>query len=167
MILRVLTKDDAPEFSRLRLQAIKDSPIAFLQTESEFRSLTDLEVEQWISPNENKITIGAFDDDGRMLGMAGLKRELGIKVSHKAFVWGVFVTPEARGTRIAYQMMQMIIEEAKKLPELIKLILKVSDRQIQAKKLYSSLGFIQYGKEMKAVKIDNCYYDELLMCLDL
>ena len=42
----------------------------------------------------------------------------------------------------------------------------VSDN-IKAKKLYKSFGFLTYGTEQKAMKIDNRYLDEYLMVLYL
>jgi RimJ/RimL family protein N-acetyltransferase len=37
----------------------------------------------------------------------------------------------------------------------------------QAQRLYKGLGFLQYGLELRALKQDGRYYDEVLMAKDL
>ena len=52
--------------------------------------------------------VGAFYDS-RLIGMAGFYREKGLKSRHKGRVWGVYVTPEARGGGIGRKMMQALL----------------------------------------------------------
>ena len=47
------------------------------------------------------------------------------------------------------------------------LCLTVVASNAAARRLYSSVGFKEYGLERRALKIDDKYYDEVLMALPL
>ena len=47
------------------------------------------------------------------------------------------------------------------------LLLGVVVTQMAARQLYASLGFVVYGREARATKVDEQYYDEEFMVLDL
>jgi ribosomal protein S18 acetylase RimI-like enzyme len=167
MQVRVLTSADVEAFRVLRLEAINDSPAAFLQTEESFKATLLADLGSWIEPTENKATIGVFDDAGKLLGMAGFRRDSGPKIDHKAMVWGVFLTPSARGLGIGKKLMQALIEEASRRPDIVLLYLAVAESQISAKALYESVGFKTYGREPKAVRVGDRFFDEDHMSLDL
>jgi len=38
---------------------------------------------------------------------------------------------------------------------------------LNARRLYTSLGFVEFGLEKDALKVDGTYYDNILMALDL
>ena len=61
--------------------------------------------------------------------------------------------------------MEAIIEIARHRVELVQLTV-VRDNE-QARHLYASLGFREYGVEKNALKQDGRYYDEVLMAKDL
>ena len=167
MKVRILTSTDTNAFRALRLQAIQDSPAAFLQTEVEFKVLNTAELEKWIEVSENRVTVGAFDDNGLIIGIAGLRRESGDKIRHKAQVWGVFVVPEARGKGVSRMMMNTLISEARLRVGLSHLCLSVAESQFSARALYKSIGFQTYGIEPRALWIDGHFLDEELMIYDL
>ncbi len=167
MQIRVLTGADVEAFRVLRLEAINDSPAAFLQTEESFKATLLANLGSWIEPTENKATLGVFADAGKLLGMAGFRRDSGPKIDHKAMVWGVFLTPSARGLGVSKKLMQALIEEASRRPDIVSLYLAVAESQVAAKALYESVGFKTYGREPKAIRVSNKFFDEDLMSLDL
>lgn len=167
MYVRPLTRSDVGEFRALRLRAIEDSPAAFLQTSDDFAAMTALELEKWIEQSEDRVTVGAFDSEGRLIGLAGIKRDGGFKNRHKAMVWGVFVSPEARRIGAGRTMMEALFEEARKREGLLQLHLAVAESQTSARALYERLGFWCYGKEPRAVRVGEEFFDEYLMFLDL
>jgi ribosomal protein S18 acetylase RimI-like enzyme len=167
MQIRVITTADVEAFRILRLEAINNSPAAFLQTEESFKATLLADLGSWIEPTENKATLGVFDDAGKLLGMAGFRRDSGPKIDHKAMVWGVFLTPSARGLGVGKKLMQALIEEASRRPDIVLLYLAVAESQIAAKALYESVGFKTYGREPKAVRVDAEFLDEDHMSLDL
>ena len=56
------------------------------------RMLRSSDVEDWLS---SSLVIGAYVG-GRIVGMIGLKRELGDKHEHKGFMWGFYVERDYR-----------------------------------------------------------------------
>lgn len=167
MQIRVLTSADVEAFRVLRLEAINDSPAAFLQTEECFKATLLTDLASWIESTDNKATLGAFDDRGRLLGMAGFRRDSGPKIDHKAMVWGVFLTPSARGLGLGKKLMRALIDEAARRPDIVLLYLAVTESQSAAKALYESVGFKTYGREPKAVRLGDTFLDEDLMSLEL
>ncbi len=51
---------------------------------------------------------GAYAE-GTIVGMAGLRRQVGQKDSHKAYVWGMYVQPDCRGTGIGSALLHELI----------------------------------------------------------
>jgi len=66
---------------------------------------------------------------------------------------------------IGRRLIEAIIDLARHRVELIQLTV-VRDNE-QARRLYASLGFLDYGLEKNALKQDGRYYDEVLMAKNL
>jgi ribosomal protein S18 acetylase RimI-like enzyme len=77
----------------------------------------------------------------------------------------MYVRPDARRTGIGRRLIEAIVELARDRVELVQLTV-VRDNE-QARRLYASLGFLEYGIERNALKQDGRYYDEVLMAKDL
>jgi ribosomal protein S18 acetylase RimI-like enzyme len=86
-------------------------------------------------------------------------------MAHKGAIWGMYVRPNARRTGIGRRLVEAVIDLARDRVELIQLTV-VRDNE-QARRLYASLGFREYGVEKNALKQDGRYYDEILMAKDL
>lgn len=89
-----------------------------------------------------------------------------MKRRHKAWIWGVFVAPAARGRGIAKCLMQAAIQRAKSIPGLEMLLLTVAVDQPAPRKLYQSLRFRSFGVEPRGLKIGNASHDEENMVLE-
>jgi ribosomal protein S18 acetylase RimI-like enzyme len=77
----------------------------------------------------------------------------------------MYVRPDARKTGIGRRLVEAIVDLARQRVELVQLTV-VRDNE-QARRLYASLGFLEYGVEKNALKQDGRYYDEVLMAKDL
>ncbi|MEW6645498.1 MAG: GNAT family N-acetyltransferase [Pseudomonadota bacterium] len=159
--IRRLAAADAPDYRTIRLAALARDPDAF-------GSVYDLEVARPLSAFAERLTsstvFGAFLGE-RIVGMAGFKAESGPKDGHKAFVWGLYVRPSARGQGIAAALMQAVITEARLSVE--QLTLAVVEGNAAALALYRKLGFAVYGIEPRALKTEGGYRNEVLMALAL
>jgi ribosomal protein S18 acetylase RimI-like enzyme len=100
-----------------------------------------------------------------VVAIAGFAIQQGQKRAHKREIWGMYVRPDARRTGIGRRLIEAIVELARHRVELIQLTV-VRDNE-QARRLYASLGFLEYGIERNALKQDGRYYDEVLMAKDL
>jgi ribosomal protein S18 acetylase RimI-like enzyme len=169
MLIRPLTEDDASAFREVRLRALQDHPEAFSSSASDFaqRPLSHL-VERLRNEGQHpdNFTLGAFIA-GDLVGMMGLVRDRAEKLQHKAFIWGVYVAPEARKRGVARALMLETIARARSLDGLEQLYLGVADYNTPARSLYLALGFETYGTEPRAMLVDGRYVDEDLMLLRL
>lgn len=166
MQIRRLTPVDAACFHQLRIAGLRDAPIAFGASveEEQARSLDD--VAERLSLHPDRGVFGAFMGD-ELIGTLGLGREGAAKLSHKGFIWGVYVAPAARGTGAGRALMKAATEFAKAVPTLLQLNLVVYVGNTSAIKLYESLGFEVYGREPAAIMVDGVLYDDFHMRLAL
>jgi ribosomal protein S18 acetylase RimI-like enzyme len=161
--IRQLTEADADAvlYRDIRLEALRANPEAFGST----FEIEDAQSLSWFSARlVSSILLGAFRDM-KLVAIAGFAIQQGQKRAHKGEIWGMYVRPDARRTGIGRRLIEAIVGLARHRVELIQLAV-VRDNE-QARRLYASLGFLEYGIEKNALKQDGRYYDEVLMAKDL
>lgn len=167
--IRRLARDDGPAFHDLRQRALRDHPEAFLSAPDEdLVQSGEQAAERLAGPQgapDNGI-VGAFLD-GRLVGTVGFVRETRAKTRHKAFIWGVYVAPEARGQGLGRRMLDAAIAALRAVPGIEQVHLSVSTATQAARKLYASAGFIGWGMEPRAMAIGDRRIDEEHMVLML
>ncbi len=163
---RLLTEQDAAVFQALRLRALQESPDAFATTSDEFRQETLASIAERLQlegDRPERFVLGAFEEEGRLIGIVGLMRETMSKMRHKAIIWGMYVAPEGRGQGIGKQLLQELLKRCAALPGLEQVHLSVIITNEAARHLYTSTGFQVYGREPHAFKQGEQYLDEELM----
>jgi RimJ/RimL family protein N-acetyltransferase len=166
MHIRRLTPSDAATFQLLRLAGLQESPSAFGSSfgEEQGRSLSAIEERLAVEPDSG--VFGAFE--GQVpVGLAGLRKERRRNFAHKAFIWGMYVAPAARGNGIGRALLLEVLALARSVPELRQVNLSANAGNTAAVRLYESAGFRAYGCERSAMLIDGQPQDEVLMCLRL
>jgi len=162
--IRRLTEVDAVDaalYRDIRLEALRTNPEAFGST---------LEIENaqplsWFSDRLGSSTVlGAFRD-GELVAIAGFAIQQGQKRVHKGAIWGMYVRLGARSAGVGRRLVEAILDLARQRVELVQLTVVRNNEQ--ARRLYASLGFLEYGTEKNALKQDGRYYDEVLMAKDL
>jgi ribosomal protein S18 acetylase RimI-like enzyme len=155
--LRRLSPEDAALFREIRQEGLERDPDAFSST-------FEIESAQPLSFFAERIgraaVFGAFRGP-ELLGVAGFVVQQGPKHGHKGTLWGMYVRPEARRGGIARKLVETIIEHARSRVELIQLSV-VSDNHA-ARRLYTSLGFEEYGIDRRGAKYRGEYHDDVLM----
>jgi ribosomal protein S18 acetylase RimI-like enzyme len=156
-MIRLLTTADAARYREVRLEGLTLHPEAFSST-------FDRESEKPLPWFADRITqgnvFGAFDGD-ELVGVAGCRLQDGPKVSHKAALWGMYVRPAARSSGLGRRLVEAVVNHAAERVE--QLQLSVVAANDDACRLYRNMGFSEYGREMRALKQDGRYYDEILM----
>lgn len=160
-----LTADDAERFQALRLQGLRECPGAFASSPEDEAVLPMNEVAHRLSAVAGqKVVLGAFVD-GMLVGLTGLMRESHRKLRHKAFVWGVYVTPSARRGGVARALMGQALATARDEFGVRQVLLGVNERNTAALTLYQRLGFEVFGRERDFMLIDGLPQHELHMAL--
>ncbi|MGY4479953.1 N-acetyltransferase family protein [Bradyrhizobium sp. USDA 3364] len=160
--IRRLLPADAALYRDIRLEALRLSPEAFgsaYETESAHPV-------EWFAARlaGGTVMLGAFRGGG-LAGIVGFIAEQGPKRQHKGALVGMYVRQQARRAGVGRVLVEAALELAAQTVELVQLIVVKGNEP--AFRLYQSMGFVAYGLEKHALKIDGRYYDDILMAKDL
>ena len=165
--LRLLTPADAAAFRDIRLRALREDPVAFTNSVEEFSHQTlDKIAARFRSDPAESFMLGAFQDR-KLVGLVGFYRESQLKLRHKGSIVSMYVAPEARGHGLGRALLRDAIRRVREIDGVEQLLLGVMVTQTAARQLYESLGFVVYGREARASKVGEQYYDEEFRVLDL
>jgi RimJ/RimL family protein N-acetyltransferase len=166
LTLRRLERQDVAAYRALRLAGLRESPDAYGSSADEEEALPMSVFEDRLAATTQHAIFGAFDA-ATLVAVVGLHREPKAKRAHSANVFGVYVAPPARQQRVGRLLMQAAIDWASAQPGLRQLRLCVNAGNHAAIGLYTSLGFVSFGREPDAVNVDGRFHDELHMALRL
>jgi RimJ/RimL family protein N-acetyltransferase len=161
ILIRRLGMSEAAAYREIRLEALRCSPEAFGST---FEAERIRPLERFAEQLSNCTVFGAFRST-EIVGMAGFMVREGAKDAHKGMLWGMYVRAGSRNAGVGRRLATAVIDFAREQVELLQLAV-VRDNE-PARRLYASLGFVEYGIERKALKQNGRYYDEILMAKDL
>ncbi|MGC2037103.1 N-acetyltransferase family protein [Paraburkholderia caledonica] len=164
MLVRLLGTQDAPSFHSLRLCGLREAPTSFASSYEEEVDRSAEVIEAQLATRNDRGVFGAFEDS-RLIGIAGLGRENLRKLNHKAFLWGVYVAPDMRGLGVSKKLVAEVLTFARSIPDITQVNLTVNANNPAAIRLYTSLGFEQFGREHNSLMVDGRMYDELHMSL--
>ncbi|PAD82688.1 GNAT family N-acetyltransferase [Niallia circulans] len=165
MEIRQLGPDDAEAYFALRLEALQTNTEAFGSSYEEEKDYPLSRTQSRLSDPASYVC-GAFVEKD-LVGIVTLMRETKKKLSHRANIYAVYVTPKCRGKGVAKHLLKATIEKSRDLQGIEQVYLAVVAENAAAKKVYQAFGFETYGIDRKAIKINGKYYDEELMVLFL
>jgi len=156
--LRRLTVDDAEAFRDIRLEGLRLTPQAFTAalSQEEVRPLD--EFRRWM---ETHHVLGAFDAGGGLQAVMGLHLSDSPRTGHIGEIWGVYLREGARGTGLARRMLTTLVDAARGRVEALQLGVGVYNTP--ARRLYASAGFVDVAYMPRVVRVEDVYYDEILM----
>lgn len=160
---RLLTPEDAPSYVCIRLEMLADAAWAFLSSPGDIGNTVAVVAERLGQP-ENEI-VGVFSADGGLLSVAGIRRSDRVKTRHRAHVWGVYTTPGARGQGFGRDVVQAAVGVAMSWAGVEQVALSCSARATAALAMYLDLGFVIWGTEPDAMRVDGVSADEVHMTL--
>lgn len=178
-----LTPAHAEAYVALRREMLLDSPRSFGASPGQDKG-SDLEHMRTALGQPEFAVVGAFEGVGgaggdgmrganspKLLAVAAVLREAPIKRRHIAKIWGVYVTPSARGRGLAKLVVQGAIDAARAWGEgdaqaggkqsvgngggvrVEQVQLSVSETAPVARAVYESLGFVTWGIEPDALRV--------------
>jgi ribosomal protein S18 acetylase RimI-like enzyme len=157
--IRRLLAADAEGYRSIRLAALADAPEAF---GSDVATESASPVDAFANTLRSGYVAGAFAGE-RLVAIAGFRALEREKTRHRGDIWGVYVAPDARGTGIGRRLMEHVLDYAR--TQVLQVHLAVTASNAAAVALYEHLGFIRYGTEPRALKVNGRYLDEHLMVL--
>lgn len=119
-----------------------------------------------LADSREQAVFGCFEGEN-LRGMAGVIRSSRLKQRHKASLWGMYVSPQARGKGAGRALLEAAIDQARAWPGVQQLHLGVTDAAVAARKLYEAAGFRIWGREPRALQWAGLFVDELHLVLDL
>jgi GNAT superfamily N-acetyltransferase len=156
--IRPITRDEAPVWRALRLEAMRAFPAAFSASPDDWETLSLDEIAGRIPlPGGDDVLFGVYLD-GELSGCAGFAREKGAKERHKGLLWGVYLRAPLRGRGLGERLTQTVIDWAR--PRVDQLLCSVGSENLGARALYLRLGFVHYGTEPRAIRVGGRDYDE-------
>lgn len=164
--IRHLTPEDTDTYIALRKAMLRDAPASFGSDLTDDRGSDPVLMRQRLKDYPQSVTFGAFDvATGRLVGALGFRRETRKKQAHGASLWGMYVDPGCRRRGIARRLVSAAIDYASGLDGLSRLALSVSTSAPGAQRLYESLGFVVWGTEPDALRVDGVSHGERHMLL--
>lgn len=165
MEIRLLKPLDAENYRNLRLEALRKNAESFGSSYEEEKE-NPIETYKSRLQSDVSFTFGAFEHE-KLIGTVTLVRENKRKLKHKAHIFAMYVSPENRGRGIGKSLMVEAIRKTNDLEGIEQVHLTVVTTNESAKKLYSYFGFELFGREKRALKLDQAYFDEDHMVLFL
>jgi ribosomal protein S18 acetylase RimI-like enzyme len=162
--VRVLGTADAHDYQRVRLAALRLHPEAFGSAYEDEAVLGHAQIVERLS-TPGLIRFGGFAD-GTLVGLSGLALQSGAKQRHKAGLFSMYVEAAHRRSGLAQRLVGAVIAGARDAGARV-LHLSVTVGNAPAQLLYRRMGFVVYGVERRALLVDDVFYDEELMALDL
>ena len=159
---------DAHAYWETRNRGLNEFPTAFTTSIEEGLATTPANLaKRFGDGGSDDFVLGAFTDDGKLIGYAGFQRESRKKIRHKGTLVGMYVAPEFRSAGVGKQLLALLIENVRQLHDMEQIKLSVTHANAGARELYLRAGFVPFGVEKNAIKVDGAYYDKEYMALAL
>ena len=149
MHVRSLQPEDAAEYQALRLRGLTEAPTAFASSYEEEACTPVSEIARRLQATDSGSIFGAFVGS-KLSGLTGVQRESMRKLSHKAFLWGMYVAPEHRRNGLASLLLEHALPYAWRSLGVVQVNLGVHTENAAAIALYRSFGFVVWGTEIGA-----------------
>ncbi len=157
-----LGSEHARAFQELRLAALRECPSAFASSYEEEHDTPIAVVAERLVAKPDRSVLGAWLGSD-LVGMVGLRREQARKLSHKAFIWGMYVAPAVRRRGTGGRLLAHALARAASMPGVRQINLGVNAANAEAVALYEAAGFISFGVERGFMLLNGQLHDEIHM----
>jgi ribosomal protein S18 acetylase RimI-like enzyme len=161
-----ITREHAQEFRDLRLEGLQEHPEAFGEAADDFAAAP---IDEIVRRIESRSSDGGFilaardTETARLVGLCGIAPEKGRKRDHRALLWGMYVPSEHHRRGIGRRLIEHALDRCRQGGKIEIVLLGVATANEPAIALYRSMGFVEYGTDPKAIRVNGRDYDEFLM----
>jgi ribosomal protein S18 acetylase RimI-like enzyme len=142
------------------------APWAFTATPEDDLALDLAHLRSSLGESEHAIlAIEAAEPAATLVAAAGVYRMKNPKFAHRAKLWGVYVDSQHRGRGLGRAVVATAIDLARRWSGVDFVDLSVSANSPEARHLYESLGFTEWGREPETLQHVRERYDEVFMTL--
>ena len=159
MLIRTLQPEDAAAYQALRLRGLAEVPTAFASSWEEELGTPLEEVARRLRPDVTGAVFGAFTS-GQLVALAGVQRESMVKLRHKAWLWGMYVSPEHRRSGVGSRLLEHALPYVWQSLGVAQVHLGVHTGNVSALALYRRFGFEVWGTERGALIVAREPQDE-------
>ena len=159
-----LVVGDSEALSNVRLATREKNPHSFTVTEEEERSSSNESAEgclKYYASRNDACAIGAWDS--ALVGVIGIERYQGQTQKHKARIWGPYVIDTHRRNGIGTSLLKEALIYAQSIEGVELVSLETSEASENAIRLFINAGFIEVGREPRALKYEEQYYSVIRM----
>jgi ribosomal protein S18 acetylase RimI-like enzyme len=157
--IKNLSAKDWRDYKSIRLEALKNEPLAF---GASYREEKNLSKTDWQEKLVSKKVYGLYARD-QLIGINAIRYENGEYFKHIANLTGLYIKPEYRKRGFGEKLMSHILNELKNSPKILKVRFSVGVTQKTAISLYRKFGFKKIGHSHKEMRVGNKFYDEIQM----
>jgi ribosomal protein S18 acetylase RimI-like enzyme len=163
--VRQLGSSDRDDYFSFRLRALEAYPQGFATSAEEWRNAPPDKINALLVASEKNTDpiLGAFTSDAKLVGSLGLSRETRMAVQHKASLVAMYVDPAFRRSGVGTKLVTKALECARQQPSLVLVRLVVDSENTDAVQLFERLGFVHYGREPLARRVEDRFYDQSFM----
>jgi RimJ/RimL family protein N-acetyltransferase len=163
--IRLLTRDDAAEYQKLRLHSLEESPAAFLSTFDNETKLHEEVFADHLDMTYHPPHLGYFGIfvGERLAGYVQISKNYLEKQDHIVFANNLYISPDFRGQGLAVQLFEFVFLTLKNSEHIERIFLSCTARNRSAMRLYKKIGFRRYGVKVRAIKWQGQYDDEVEM----
>ena len=149
-LVRRIRADEWRRYRQLRLEALKDSPLAFVEQYDEALTRPDSYWQDRVARNAAGTASGTFVavHAGEFAGKVSCFVEPEITDRVSGHIVGVYVTPRLRGRGVIDPLMTVVIRWARAEPGADRIRLFVMENNERAAACYRRLGFVFTGASM-------------------
>ncbi len=162
MNIRALHPSDASHFLRLRLFGLLEAPSAFASNYQEEKDRTIAQVRGHLVGSSKSTIFGGFEET-ELVGVVGVGREQRANERHMAFIRSMYVVPDARGQGLGRRLLSAALAQAESWHGVEQVKLSVTASNQPAVHLYQCAGFVGVGLVLRALRLGNNDFDELIM----
>jgi len=164
-----LTPKEYDQFYALRLESLENCPEEFATDAEAWKNASRETINKLLITSEERKDapiLGAWEGE-KLVGLAGVNRDLRPTVRHKSTLWGMYVSPAHRKQGIGYELLSKIIEVLKEESDLRMIRAVVTITSADALALLNKMGFKVYGQEPEAKQWEGKFYDQVFLWLPL